>query len=143
MLTALRTKPGASAATHDDDDPSTGAAVADVLARAVARSPDTLSTSTASAGGGSLWAVQYHPEYDLHELARLVHCRTQKLIGYSFFVDEADAAAYIEKLEALHEDPTRKDLAWQLGIDSDVMNSDVRTIEVRNWIEQLVLPNMR
>eukprot|EP01047_Picozoa_sp_COSAG01_P060650 COSAG01_NODE_7464_length_3201_cov_5.933914_3_plen_91_part_00 len=55
MLTALRTKPGASAATHDDDDSSTGAA--DVLARAVARSPDMLSTSTTSAGGGSLWAT--------------------------------------------------------------------------------------
>lgn len=93
--------------------------------------------------GGALWAVQYHPEYDLHELARLVHCRTQKLIGLSFFVDEADAAQYIAKLEALHDEPTRKDLAWQLGIDSDVMNEDVRTVEVRNWIEQLVLPNMR
>ena len=33
--------------------------------------------------GGVLWAVQYHPEYDLHELARLMHCRTQKLIGLS------------------------------------------------------------
>jgi GMP synthase (glutamine-hydrolysing) len=93
--------------------------------------------------GGTLWAVQYHPEYDLHELARLMHCRTQKLIGLSFFADEADAATYIARLEALHSEPTRKDLAWQLGIDSDVMNVDVRTLEVRNWIEQLVLPNMR
>ena len=93
--------------------------------------------------GGTLWAVQYHPEYDLHELARLMHCRTQKLIGLSFFADEADAATYIARLEALHSEPARKDLAWQLGIDSDVMNVDVRTLEVRNWIEQLVLPNMR
>ncbi len=85
-----------------------------------------------------LWAVQYHPEYNLHELARLVHCRTQKLIGLSFFVDEADAAAYVSKLEALH-----LDLAWQLGLDSDVMNSDVRTLEVRNWIEHLVVPTMQ
>ena len=46
------------------------------------------------------------------------------------------------KLEALHLDPTRKDLAWQLGIDSDVMNTDVRTQEVKNWIEQLVLPGL-
>jgi len=73
----------------------------------------------------------------------LMHCRTQKLIGLSFFADEADAATYIARLEALHSEPTRKDLAWQLGIDSDVMNVDVRTLEVRNWIEQLVLPNMR
>ena len=92
--------------------------------------------------GGVIWAVQYHPEYDLHELARLIHCRTRKLIDLSFFEDEADAAAYVAKLEALHLDPTRKDLAWQLGIDSDVMNTDVRTQEVKNWIEQLVLPGL-
>ncbi len=92
--------------------------------------------------GGSLWAVQYHPEYNLHELARLVHCRTEKLIGQSFFENTLDVADYVEKLEALHRDPARKDLAWQLGIDRDVMNFDVRTVEVRNWIEQLVLPNM-
>jgi GMP synthase (glutamine-hydrolysing) len=30
-----------------------------------------------------------------------------------------------------------------LGIDEDVMNEDIRQAEVRNWIEQLVLPNMR
>ena len=47
-----------------------------------------------------------------------------------------------EELEALHQDPSRKDLAWRLGIDEDVMNEDIRQMEVRNWIEQLVLPNM-
>jgi GMP synthase (glutamine-hydrolysing) len=46
-------------------------------------------------------------------------------------------------MEALYQDPGRKDLAWLLGIDEDVMNEDIRLAEVRNWIEQLVLPNMR
>ena len=32
--------------------------------------------------GGVFWGVQYHPEYDLHELARLTSARTEKLIGY-------------------------------------------------------------
>ena len=27
------------------------------------------------AAGGIFWALQYHPEYDLHELARLCYCR--------------------------------------------------------------------
>lgn len=92
--------------------------------------------------GGLMWAIQYHPEYDLHELARLMHCRTEKLINLGFFSNPEDAASHIAKLEALHESPDRKDLAWQLGIDADVMNPDVRQIEVRNWIEQLVLPAM-
>ena len=30
---------------------------------------------------GIMWAVQYHPEYDLHELARLTYCRIDKLVG--------------------------------------------------------------
>jgi len=92
--------------------------------------------------GGTMWAVQYHPEYDLHEMARLMYCRTEKLISLGFFKDYEDAQAYIDKLEALHENPERKDLSWQLGVDADVMNEDVRHVEVRNWIEQLVIPAM-
>ena len=93
--------------------------------------------------GGVMWAVQYHPEYDLRELARLTYCRIDKLIGMGFFQDRAAAEDYVVKLEALHQDPTRCDLAWLLGVDGDVMNDDVRLLEVRNWIEQLVLPTMR
>jgi len=92
---------------------------------------------------GTLWAVQYHPEYDLHELARLTFCRVEKLVRKGFFADREAAFAYVDKLEALHQDPSRRDLAWLLGIDDDVMNADVRRIEVRNWIERLVLPSMR
>jgi GMP synthase (glutamine-hydrolysing) len=90
-----------------------------------------------------MWAIQYHPEYDLHELARLMHCRSGKLIELGFFQDQADAARYIQRLESLHQAPDRKDLAWQLGIDADVMNPDVRQIEVRNWIDHLVIPNRK
>ena len=92
--------------------------------------------------GGTFWGLQYHPEYDLHELARLVFCRIPKLIRYDFFLDEAAAMNYVDDLEALHENPERKDIAWKLGIDADVMNEDVRHCEVRNWVNRLVLPQM-
>lgn len=92
--------------------------------------------------GGTFWGLQYHPEYDLHELARLTFCRIPKLIKHGFFRDEASAHRYVEDLEALHNDPSRKDIAWQLGIDADVMNEDVRLCEVRNWVQRLVLPTM-
>ncbi len=45
-------------------------------------------------------------------------------------------------LEDLHRDPARRDIAWLLGIDDDVMNEDVRRLEVRNWVRRLVLPAM-
>jgi len=93
--------------------------------------------------GGTLWAVQYHPEYDLHELARLTYCRLEKLTELGFFKDTEAGREYVNTLEALHQDPSRKDLAWLLGVDADVMNEDVRLTEVRNWIGQLVLPSMR
>ncbi len=93
--------------------------------------------------GGVMWAVQYHPEYDLHELARLIFCRTDKLVSKGFFYSPKDVHDYVDKLEALHQDPDAKPLSWSLGIDSDVLNEDVRTMEVRNWVEQLVLPRKR
>jgi len=92
---------------------------------------------------GTFWGLQYHPEYNLHEMARLAFCRIPKLIGYGFFRNEEEALVHIDRLEALHQDPSRKDLAWQMGIDTDVMDEGVRTTEVRNWIDQLVLPEKR
>jgi GMP synthase (glutamine-hydrolysing) len=93
--------------------------------------------------GGRFWGLQYHPEYDLHELARLCFCRKQRLTEMGFFADMDAAQRYVDLLETLHQDPARRDIAWLLGIDEDVMNPDIRQAEVRNWIEFLVLPNMR
>ena len=92
---------------------------------------------------GTFWAVQYHPEYDLHELARLTHARMERLTGMGFFADLDAARDYVNKLETLHQNPSRRDIAWLLGVDGDVMNEDVRQAEVRNWIEHLVLPHKR
>ena len=88
--------------------------------------------------------MQYHPEYDLHELARLSYCRKQKLIDKGFFQD-LDAAQMFCRFSWKHciKIPSRKDIAWLLGIDEDVTNEDIRLAEVRNWIEQLVIPTMQ
>ncbi len=91
--------------------------------------------------GGVFWGLQYHPEYDLHELARLVYCRREKLTNKGFFQDVDAALEFVDQLEALHQDPSRKDVAWKLGLDDDVMNKDIRQAEVRNWIEKLVIPS--
>ena len=93
--------------------------------------------------GGQFWGLQYHPEYNLHELARLTWCRIAKLVSLGFFQDREAAERYVDLLEVLYQDPSRKDIAWLLGIDEDVMNEDIRLAEVRNWIERLVLPSMR
>jgi len=93
--------------------------------------------------GGTFWGLQYHPEYDLHEMARLTWCRIPKLMSLGFFRTREDGEAYVDLLETLHQDPSRYDIAWKLGIDADIMNEEVRRTEVRNWINRLVIPTRR
>jgi GMP synthase (glutamine-hydrolysing) len=90
---------------------------------------------------GAFWATQYHPEYDLHEVARLILAREPKLLSERFFQGHDALVEYVEKLEVLFRDPSRKDLRWQLDIDDDVLTDQVRQVEFRNWINKLVLPH--
>ena len=94
-----------------------------------------------TSGKGAMWALQYHPEYDTGELASLIRCREERLIRMGFFSDAESLNEYADKLDLLREDPQRKDTAWELGIDTDILDPSVRQLEVRNWIEALVLPN--
>jgi len=94
-------------------------------------------------GFAEFWAVQYHPEYDLHELARLTAARVEKFIRLGFFQTPEEVQQYIDDLEAIHADPTRKDLAWRYGIDADLTSEDIRLVEPRNWAQKLVIPTRR
>jgi GMP synthase (glutamine-hydrolysing) len=94
-------------------------------------------------GRGEFWAVQYHPEYDLREVARLARVRAPGLVAQGTFRDEAAALAWAEEAESLAADPARADLAWRLGVDRDVLDDGLRRLEVRNWIERLVKPSLR
>ena len=83
---------------------------------------------------GSFWAVQYHPEYDLHEVASLARLRERELIDQGHFANAAEAREWTEDLETLHEDPSREDLADKHQIGDTLLDEDLRTIEVRNWL---------
>jgi len=89
---------------------------------------------------GVFWATQYHPEYDLHEMARLIVAREPKLLPEGFFSDSNDLADYVERLETLAAHPDRKHLRWQLAIDDDILDRRVRQAEVANWVDHLVRP---
>jgi len=83
---------------------------------------------------GLFWGVQYHPEYDLYELARLTVAREKKLIDLGYFKGGADFKEYVGRLEGIHNDPGRADLRWQMAIDDDVISDDIRQREFINWI---------
>lgn len=89
---------------------------------------------------GTFWATQYHCEYDLHEMARLIVAREKKLIAAGFFRDHEDLVELVERMEALAKEPNRKDLRWQLAIDDDVLSDSIRQCEFVNWLNKLVLP---
>ena len=95
-------------------------------------------SSVQAAGLGDFWAVQYHPEYDLHEIASLCRLRSQELVAQGTFSDAAEAQRYIDDLETLHEDPSRHDLAKSLDVGESLLDDEIRTLEVRNWIEERV-----
>ena len=89
---------------------------------------------------GTFWATQYHPEYNLHEMARLIVAREEKLIKAGFFRSHEDMTKLVDLMEELAKEPDRKDLRWQLAIDDDVLSDKIRQCEFVNWINKLVLP---
>ena len=89
---------------------------------------------------GSFWATQYHPEYNLHEMARLTIARAEVLTEHGFFQNSSEVEPYVGRWEELHRDPSRKDLRWQLGIDDSILNTEIRQQEFYNWIHRLVIP---
>ena len=89
---------------------------------------------------GTFWATQYHCEYNLHEMARLIVAREKKLVAAGFFRGHEDLMDLVDRMEALYKEPDRKDLRWQMAIDDDVLSDPIRQCEFVNWLNKLVLP---
>jgi GMP synthase (glutamine-hydrolysing) len=84
--------------------------------------------------GGQFWAVQYHPEYALTDVAALPRARETQLIEQGSLLDSEDAERWRSELLALDAAPDRRDLRFRLGIDDDVLDERARVCEVRNWL---------
>ena len=92
------------------------------------------------ANGSTAWAVQYHPEYPLREIAAIVRRIGPRLIDEGFFADKADIKTFAQDLDTLDRDPGCKRLAWRHGISKNVLDKKLRVGEIANWIEFQVLP---
>ena len=90
--------------------------------------------------GSVAWAVQYHPEYPLREVAAIVRRIGTRLIEEGFFADAADINAFSHDLDTLDRDPDCKRLAWRHGISKNILDRKLRVSEVANWVEFQVLP---
>ncbi len=88
---------------------------------------------------GVFWSTQYHPEYNLYELARLIISREEILTRENYTNNHKDLIEYAEQLEAIYKDPSRKDLRWKLGIDDDLLSDEIRELEFVNWLKYQVV----
>jgi GMP synthase (glutamine-hydrolysing) len=87
--------------------------------------------------GGVFWGVQYHPEYTVGELGSLANARIEPLVREGFFQDEAAAKHYVSRLKTLEKSPERVDIQWDLSLDEDVLDDDVRQLELVNWLRSV------
>lgn len=92
-------------------------------------------------GQGVFWGVQYHPEISLFEVAAALRRQSGDLIEHGLAPDEHSVEQHAALVEALHDAPDRRDLAWQLGLDEEVTVPRKRAIEIHNFVEHLVLPS--
>lgn len=86
---------------------------------------------------GIFWATQYHCEYTLYDVSRLIRAREDRLVRQGLFADHDDLVAYCDRLGALAADPSRADLRWQLVIDDDILDDGLRQREFRNFLEMI------
>lgn len=90
---------------------------------------------------GTFWATQYHPEYNLYEMARLIQARAAPLIREGFFETRDDVQHYADQMFALYDDPESEDLREVFDVDADILDVDIRQLEFQNWINHLVIPS--
>jgi GMP synthase (glutamine-hydrolysing) len=91
---------------------------------------------------GIFWATQYHPEYHLEDMARLITARADALIREGFFADREALEAKVARMGGLVRDPGRRDLRWDVAVGDDILDDDIRQCEFRNWLRKVILPSV-
>jgi len=84
--------------------------------------------------GGSFWATQYHPEYDLFEMGRLVAGRAAALVKEGFFETEEEVKEQAEAMKRLYAAPALSGLRSALSVGDDLLESAVTNRELVNWL---------
>ncbi len=84
---------------------------------------------------GSFFGTQYHPEYNLFEMARLIQARAKALVDEQFFQNFDQVTEYTQKLKKLHKESESSTLGKELDIGAGVLDPKIREQELRNWLE--------
>ena len=95
------------------------------------------------AGASVVWAVQYHPEYNLADVAAMIRRYGQRLVDDGLFAAPDDLESYAHDLVTLETEPGRRDLAWRLDIGEELLGAPSRRREIANWLERQARPRGR
>jgi GMP synthase (glutamine-hydrolysing) len=94
-------------------------------------------------GTGSIWAVQYHPEYSFAEIAATTLRYADALLGEELFGNRAELDQFVAELRLLMQDPQDRRLAWKHGLGPAMQDERLKLAELRNWLELKVMPRYR
>jgi len=90
--------------------------------------------------GGGFWGTQYHPEYDLTEIAIVMRRYSDRLLADGTFSSAAARDEIVSELSELGRDPGRSDLAAKHRVDATVLDADMHRREIYNWLTLRVGP---
>ncbi len=88
----------------------------------------------------TFWGVQYHPEYSFADIAAVMLRLKPSMVEQGLFKGDADHSGFLAELDALEKNSGDGALAWRHGLSSAVSDFGMRTRELKNWVERLVLP---
>lgn len=91
-------------------------------------------------GPGSFWGVQYHPEFDLKTIAFLLRRDATLMVAQGLSRTAHEVEDVARDFLDLAAERARRDLAWKYGLDAAVLDPDVRTAELKRWLELKVQP---
>ena len=89
-------------------------------------------------GKSDVWAVQYHPEFDLTHLSMILTLYKKDMLTLNLVNTVEEIKSYQAKLDTLAANPKDEAAAWQLGIDSDILNDEIRRAEIINWVNHVI-----
>ena len=93
-----------------------------------------IQAATVENGEAAFWGTQYHPEYNLHEMGRLIAARAGALVKEGHFPDEKAVASYAADMKALHANLDSAELRERLEVGDDIIDPRIREVELRNWL---------
>lgn len=94
--------------------------------------------ATIPVGKSEVWGVQYHPEFDMAQLAGLLPIYKTGMLDEGLVANEAEFVALQAHADQLTQDPGNIAARFALGIDDDILVGSRRRTEIRNWLNAAI-----